>query len=198
MTAISANGPYASANSVNASGQVAGRQMAGLDSQAFITGVNGTNLTSIAPIGSYYYYESDANGINDAGQVAGRFQTDHNPYHAFLTGPNGEDMTDLGTLGGSSSVAYGINNAGQVVGQADTSTHAAHAYVTGPNGLGMADLNTLVDLPDGIILTQARDINNVGQVIATATVIPEPGIYAMLIVGLGLVGFIARRKSLLA
>jgi len=37
-------------------------------------------------------------------------------YHAFLS--NGGPMTDLGTLGGSSSDAYAINHSGQVVGMA--------------------------------------------------------------------------------
>ena len=57
------------------------------------------------------------------------------------------------------------------------------------------DLNLLVDLPEGIILTNARDINNNGQVIA-AGMVPEPESYALLLTGLALVGFIARRKKM--
>jgi hypothetical protein len=60
----------------------------------------------------------------------------------------------------------------------------------------MTDLNSLVDLPGGIILTNAVDINNAGQVIAIG-VIPEPESYAMFLAGLGLVGFMARRKRIL-
>jgi uncharacterized membrane protein len=39
---------------------------------------------------------------------------------AFITGPNGVGMTDLGTLGGGSSYALGVNDAGQVVGDPTT------------------------------------------------------------------------------
>ena len=38
-------------------------------------------------------------------------------------------MTDLGTLGGNSSVAYGINPAGQVVGASTTATAETHAVL---------------------------------------------------------------------
>ena len=59
----------------------------------------------------------------------------------------------------------------------------------------MMDLNSLVDVPAGVILTQATGINNSGQVIAIGT-IPEPEIYALFLAGLALVGFIARRKKM--
>jgi hypothetical protein len=55
------------------------------------------------------------------------------------------------------------------------------------------DLNSLLDLPDGLVLSQATSINDRGQVIATAF-IPEPDSHVMLLAGLGLVGFMARRK----
>ena len=57
-----------------------------------------------------------ASGINDAGQVVGGSFTAAGAQHAFITGPNGVGMTDLGTLGGGDSFASGINDAGQVVG----------------------------------------------------------------------------------
>jgi hypothetical protein len=55
------------------------------------------------------------------------------------------------------------------------------------------DLNALVHLPNGVILTEAIGINNAGQVIAIAT-IPEPETYALFLAGLGLVGFMTRRR----
>ena len=61
----------------------------------------------------------------------------------------------------------------------------------------MMDLNSLVDVPGGVILTQATGINNAGQVIAVGT-IPEPEIYALFLAGLGLVGFMTRRKKMRA
>ena len=41
---------------------------------------------------------SNASGINDMGQVVGRFTTDNGDTHAFITGPNGVGMTDLGSV----------------------------------------------------------------------------------------------------
>ena len=58
----------------------------------------------------------------------------------------------------------------------------------------MMDLNSLVDVPGGVILTDASGINNSGQIVAMN--IPEPEIYALFLAGLALVGFIARRKKM--
>lgn len=57
----------------------------------------------------------------------------------------------------------------------------------------MTDLNSLVHLPDGWVLTDARGINDAGQVIAAA--IPEPESYALLLAGLVLIAAIAWRKK---
>ena len=89
-------------------------------------------------------------------------------------------------------MARGINDAGQVVGMSYMGADSPHAFITGPDGAGMMDLNSVVNLPRGVILTEATDINNVGQVIALG--VPEPESYAMFLAGMGLIGFMALRK----
>ena len=104
-------------------------------------------------------------------------------------------MTDLGALdGGNRSFATGINDAGQVVGWSATTAGGEHAFITGPNGVGMTDLNSLAPLPPGWVIRNAIGINNAGQVLIVAT-IPEPETYALMLAGLGLMGFVARRQK---
>jgi probable HAF family extracellular repeat protein len=62
---------------------------------------------------------SSAAAINDAGQVAGTYQSSRNQFHAYLW-TDSAGMQDLGTLGGQNSSAADINSAGQVVGEAQT------------------------------------------------------------------------------
>jgi probable HAF family extracellular repeat protein len=154
---------------------------------AFITGPNGAGMRALGG-GS-----ADASGINDAGQATGNFSTAGGGYHAFITGPDGTGLRDLGTLGGNVSNASGINEVGQVVGTSSTAEGFAHAFITGAGGVGMTDLNSLVRLPDGWVLTDARGINDAGQVIAAA--IPEPESYALLLAGLSLVAVVAWRRE---
>ncbi len=82
-----------------------------------------------------------------------------------------------------------------MVGRSYTEEGACHAFITVPNGVGMTDLNSLVSLPGRTILTDATGINNQGQVAVIGSPIPEPETYAMLLAGLGLLGFIARRRK---
>jgi probable HAF family extracellular repeat protein len=105
-------------------------------------------------------------------------------------------MTDLGILGGDNfSQALGINDMGQVVGQSFTDKGLIHAFMTGPDGVGMTDLGSVVNPPTGFAFYSATAINNHGQLVAMGAVVPEPEMYAMLLLGLGLIGFLARGRA---
>jgi probable HAF family extracellular repeat protein len=168
-------------------------ETSGAAGHAFITSPDGMGMRDLGTLGGDFGW---ALGINAAAQAVGYSSTSEGVRHAFITGPDGVGMRDLGILnGGGFSLASDINAAGQVVGYSSTVAGLDHAFITGPNGEGMTDLNSLVDLPGGIILTNAVGINNAGQVIAIG-VIPEPHSYALFLAGLGLVGLLMWRKHL--
>ena len=80
--------------------------------------------------------------------------------HAFLY--SGSSMTDLGTLGGTSSFARAINDSSQTVGWATNLAGDRRAFLY-ENGT-MSDLGTL-----GGSRSEARYINASGQVVGFAT-----------------------------
>ena len=137
-----------------------------------------------------------ANAINDTGLIVGQ-------SNSYATLWNGFTQTNLGSLGGSSSSALAINNSGLAVGWSLTSSSAEHATLW--NGTTAIDLNSLVTLPSGF-LTRALAINNLGQILANSSngqsylltsvaAVPEIDTNVMLLIGLGLYGFIAKRRN---
>jgi len=83
-------------------------------------------------------------------------------------------ITDLGTLGGATSTACGINEGGQVVGRSAIATGQLHAFLWEAGT--MTDLGTL---PQDAF-SNARSINNRGQVIGDSTMAGGPPFHAAL------------------
>jgi probable HAF family extracellular repeat protein len=77
-------------------------------------------------------------------------------------------ISDLGTLGGSSSFAWAINSGGQIVGDSDTARNVARHATLWQAGAPI-DLNTLVDASGANwTLTRAFDINDAGLIVGYA------------------------------
>ena len=160
----------AAAYGVNNAGRVVGigSSPSGFN-RAFRTDANGANLTDLGTLGGD---ESWAYAINSADQVAGTASSLSIDLHAFLFS-DVTGMTDLGTLGGYTSTAFALDSTGNVVGTAQDATNAMHAFVW-TLSLGMRDLNELVPVNSGWVLTEARGINDSGQIVGNGLLNGQP------------------------
>lgn len=202
------------ATGINNSGQIVGFSNFDLyinQEHAFIYSA-GSMQDLGTPVGS----SSRAWDINDSGQTVGvvmQKQTDEVLYTAFLY--SGGTMQRLYGSNGNTT-AYGINNAGLVVGTSWSpylgSGNRPYAILWDTNGTG-TDLNTLLDaetIAAGWRLDEATAINDNGSIVgkasnsllgitsqafllSTVAAVPELNTNVMLLIGLGLFGFIARR-----
>jgi probable HAF family extracellular repeat protein len=120
---------------------------------------------------------SEANFINDRGLAVGYSETADGAIHAFLDGSG--KMADLGTLGGRNSNAGAINNRGDVVGTAQTGASVSHGYIDRHGR--MIDLNGLIPANSGIVITNAEDINNRGEIAAEGYATSSPSVLLALL-----------------
>ena len=100
----------------------------------------------------------------------------------LLTAANAEasyTITDLGTLGGTYSGATAINNNGQVVGFATTATGSADRRAFLYSGGNLLDLNNLLPSGSSWNLTDARDINDLGQIVGMGKINGQVHAYLM-------------------
>jgi probable HAF family extracellular repeat protein len=106
----------------------------------------------------------DASAINDAGEVVATADLPGSQNHHGFLWRNGV-TTDLGTLG-STSVAQAINSKSQVVGHSRIGSPTSlvqHAFLWA-NGGPMIDLNTLIPSGSSLLLVDARNINDRGEI----------------------------------
>lgn len=182
----SLGGGSATASGINDAGQVVGYSYVNGSNNphAFITGPNGLGMRALGISGEI---RSRAIAINSAGQVVGSFttveaQTRHGLFqndHAFITGPNGSGIRDIGaSVDGTfavfnpdiASTATGINDAGQVIGVYYNPLENfspfpincnCPSFITGPNGVGMTSPGSR-----GLDFAYPADINHAGRIVA--------------------------------
>ena len=154
---------------INDRGQITGRSYIAGNAAVHAFLYSGGAMTDLGTLGGT---NSEGRGINNAGQVTGWAQRRGSEAHAFLYSAGA--MSDLGTLGGAYGAGYAINDRGQVGGSSYTSANVSfHAFVYSDGA--MVDLNSVVVSGlGGATLTEARGINDDGQIIANACSDPYP------------------------
>ncbi|NML18742.1 PEP-CTERM sorting domain-containing protein [Azohydromonas caseinilytica] len=150
---------------------------------------------------------SFANAINDQGLVVGSAWTrDMNGYLPVLY--QNDELRSLGTLGGRTGSANDVNEAGWIVGQADRADGRGAGFLWRDGA--MHDLNGLLagDYGKNRHISGAVAINEAGQILAYSqynglyhsartvilTPVPEASSVAMTLAGLGVLGWVARRR----
>jgi probable HAF family extracellular repeat protein len=199
------------ANGVNASGVIVGDAFGtpyGMYNTVAVEW-NGTTATLLPSLGR----GGSAQAINDAGVIVGasNIDTTYDSTSTAVEWKNGKVIT-LNSLGGNLSQANAINSLGQVVGF--SSNAAGTSYATLWNGTTAINLNNYLPASmtqAGWVMNTATGINNKGWIIGDVynaglgesdafllkvSPVPEPETWAMLLLGLGLVGAMAKRRRI--
>lgn len=193
-------GRHSWANAINQQGVIVGQSLDASDrQQGFISYGNGMSNLGMLINGDKNPYNTWAHDINDHGQVVGAISD----LGAYVYDINSGKTTKLGLMDGGWTEAVSINNQGQVLGRLYTVNNELHPFFYS-NG-EMTDLNTV--LP-GVVWDNrlALPLNDAGQIAAAAVVngqthaflltpVPEPETWAMLLAGLGIVSYAAKRNQ---
>jgi len=132
----------------------------------FSDGLSVTDLDALVPLRSFA-----PQAMNDVGQVVGYVLGAAPPVQAY-TFANGS-MTPLAPLApGAAARAYGVNAAGDVVGTATDANGDSRAVLWKDDAV--LDLNDAISSTLGVALTEARAINDRGQVVAWGHLASSP------------------------
>ena len=199
---------YSIATSINDLGQIVGHSYNPTDLPLATLWNNGVATQLNNPQGSDYSY---ARSINDLGQIVGFSQSAGGYERATLW--DNEVATDMTPQGSVGSYAGSINNLGQIVGYS-LNANTSYRATLWDNGVA-TDLNSFLSasaISEGWVLGEAFDINDNGDIVgdayntvsntrrgfllqSVAAPVPEADTSAMLLTGLGLIGFMARRRK---
>ena len=171
-------GKQGDATAINNSGEVVGHLYT-----AYHDGYRRAVLYSsgkITELGTLGGKDSIGVAINDAGQVIGYAALRGGDQRAFIYTKG--RMRSLGTLsGGTQSFAYGINNQGHVVGSSDAKDSGLRAVIYRDGA--MYDLNESIPRSSGWLLTEARSINEKGQIVGYGSINGEQHAFLLTPVG---------------
>lgn len=160
----------------------------------------GTTAIDLGTLGGAY---SSAAAINTAGDVVGLAATASGVQRATLWHAN--TTIDLGN-----GYATAINNSGQVLGFSGGAATLWTINGSVVTATGINSFLTVSDISAGWVLASAYGINDVGSIVGqaqntqtgaynafllSANAVPEPDTCAMLLTGLGLMGFMVHRRK---
>ena len=155
----SLGGTFGGPDAMNSRGQVVGNSNLAGDQVSHPFLWDGRRLVDLGTLGGS---NGEAITINDDGDIAGRADLPDQTHDAFLW-KHGV-MNDLGRLPGHiCSRANQINNQGQIVGNSSDCVTVLRAFLW-ENGGPMVDLNTLIPANSNLLLTNAVDINDRGEI----------------------------------
>jgi probable HAF family extracellular repeat protein len=134
--------PVTTTQGINNEGQIVGYSGPPFDAHAFLY-TAGAFTALDTPSGSFPL------GINDAGEIVGRFDDRAGTEHGFLIDHNGFHAFDV--PGALSTFARGINDSGQIVGGFMDSTGREHGFLATPTSAAVPEPSSLVLLGVGVI-----------------------------------------------
>jgi uncharacterized membrane protein len=196
-------------SAINDAGMVAGNARLSINQlqRAILWGVDGSPTFLALGTGQI---ASRARAINEAGSVAGQVFFDNGDILGSVWSPSNSQFLLNPTAGFAQATTRGINSAGTVVGFANDVDGVLPSFgqiwtFNGSDYTATA-LDSLVVNLNGWQTQAAQAINDRGQIVGIGidpngfqrayllTPIPEPGSWAMMITGFGLVGGTMRRR----